>query len=131
MATGNYAASKSFLDDFVNNRSLQCHDTSGQNCSVVEKMCKAMNNCNSGKCLDNGMCECPRNFKGADCSYPVNSESTKVKTEGTKWIYYSYDFSDPWKLSITSDSRPISIYIGLGIDSNPNAFNHDINFKKV
>lgn len=64
----NYYASKAYIDDIVSNGTLTCHADS---CSVVDKMCSAMNDCNgAGICGANGQCGCFNSMtKGADCAY--------------------------------------------------------------
>jgi hypothetical protein len=125
---GNYKASKAFLDDYVKYKHLKCRDPTKENCSVEKKMCAAMKGCGKGKC-HNGYCVCPNAVKGADCSYNAHTESFVHKTRGTKWIYYQS--SDGTGVTISSSDRPISVYISMGADSNPNKFKHDVSFKKV
>jgi len=45
-----YSPSYAFLTDYINGKALACHNI-GDDCSVAEKRCAAMNNCNS-----NGSC---------------------------------------------------------------------------
>lgn len=94
-----------------------------------------MNNCSGhGQCLENGQCLCEPGFKGADCSFtsykaPNQSkpQTFEIATTGSAWIYYvheMYENADLSKVEIRSlFESPITLYIGLGPDSNPNQFN--------
>jgi hypothetical protein len=136
----NYYASKAYLDDIVANGKLTCH---AETCSVVDKMCAAMNNCNgNGACGTNGQCTCSSNsIKGADCAYRAakNDPSKEVQgwsctTSGTEWCYYMMSkemASNDLEITIESSKMPVTVYIGYGEASNPGKFEYDVIFKNV
>lgn len=66
---GNYDAAKASLDDFIQSKELKCKKTDGDKCSVEPKMCDYMKDCFGVGTCENGMCKCPDEHKGADCSY--------------------------------------------------------------
>lgn len=141
--TDNYAASKSYLDDFINFGVLQCLNTT-TNCSQAAEMCNMMANCTDpdhGTCGANGQCICKDLHKGADCAYtalkPANESISNyvVDTTGKYWFYLSQNATtsdDPaWSVTLNSDSVDFNLYIGFGEASNPNQFTHDMAFKGI
>lgn len=141
-----YAATKAYLDDYVNNQALTClGDDTYESCRVVDEMCAAMNDCNgNGECGDNGQCTCDADYKGADCSYRTvrtsefdsSNSSVALSTTGTAWLYFQQDLNltenEDWEMSFESAGNAnFTIYVSFGVDSNPNEFDFDIVFKNM
>lgn len=128
-----YEASRSYLDDFVEHKALQCHSES---CKVTDQMCSFMNNCsNNGLCNADGQCQCHSPmFKGADCSQVVlGNRDTIFFGIGTQWAYFMPNMTgDHWRFVLTSN-QPFDVYISQrdGAHSNPNQFNYDSSFLNV
>ena len=91
----NYPASKSYLDDFVKFRGLECKNATG--CGRATQMCAMMNHCfeseGKGQCGTNGQCVCGTGSKGSDCAYtPLGAgiddyPDFNFKTLGSQWFY--------------------------------------------
>jgi len=87
-----YSPSISFLTDYIASQKLVCHKTDDTQCSVVQKRCDAMNNCNGHGTCDGvtGQCVCDAGYKFADCSKKVidfkdDGSWEKISALGPTW----------------------------------------------
>lgn len=85
---------KSMLTDYVQNGSLQCHNTDG--CGTKDYTCSYMNQCSGhGSCSQqNGECLCDQGWAGADCTKRVEVltafYSKRQIISGALWNYFTY-----------------------------------------
>ena len=53
-------------------------------------------------------------------------------TNGTEWFYVSIEkTAGPFYVDLVSEDVQFSVYVSAGSDSNPNQFNHDMEFKNM
>jgi len=136
---GNYKYTKYILDDMITFGKMQCHHPDGKHaCSVVSKMCEAMNNCNHGTCESNGLCKCEPWYRGGDCSYKALHSSESKKWEntvlGTDWLYYTHhttSLTENFKVKITSKDYLMNVLVKKGSPASPTKYDFDMNFKSV
>lgn len=130
-----YSPSYAFISDYIAGKKLACHNPE-DNCSVAQKRCDAMNNCNgNGSCnLVTGQCECNDDYKFADCSkkwmnMTANYE-VDISLKGPMWFTMAYAGEKSSTLYLTPNVTS-DIYILKSAQGDPNNFVYDMSFLNV
>lgn len=134
-------ATKFMLKDFLETKTLQCHDVDKTKCHIGYKQCEYMKFChapNQGFCV-NGFCQCSGQYTGADCSVmysAVNTNYNKVfKTNGVAYKYFRFDgsgfkpASEDYFFTVTSDNPILDVYLSKDYAVAPTQYQYDMMFK--
>ena len=54
-----------------------------------------------------------------------------IATNGTEWLYTLVNDQDWSSFGIATTNASFSVYIGFGLESNPNEFHHDVSYNKI